>query len=111
MRDGARKFHTFTALATTDRLSIGNPTRPLVELSAGIDKCYHFRVQIIMGRWKRFGVVVVRYLTDHDLPHVHVFQDGKRILKFDIEDWKVMEGKMTSNAQKALGGLRREGLL
>ncbi|MBZ5497649.1 MAG: DUF4160 domain-containing protein [Acidobacteriia bacterium] len=64
-----------------------------------------------MGRWKRFGVVVVRYLTDHDPPHVHVFQDGKRILKFDIESWLVMEGKMTSNARKALEALRRDGEL
>jgi len=50
-------------------------------------------------------------LTDHDPPHVHVFQDGKRILKFDIEGWQVMEGKMTTNARKALEGLRREGFL
>ncbi len=64
-----------------------------------------------MGRWKRFGLVVVRYLTDHDPPHVHVFKDGKRILKFDIESWQVMEGKMTSNARKALEELRREGVL
>ncbi len=66
---------------------------------------------MIMGRWKRFGVVVVRYLTDHDPPHVDVFQDGKQILKFDIRSWRVMEGKMTSNARKALEGFRREGLL
>ncbi len=64
-----------------------------------------------MGRWKRFGLVVVRYLTDHDPPHVHVFKDGKRILKFDIESWRMMEGKMTSNARKALEALRREGVL
>ncbi len=76
-----------------------------------MDKCYHFGAHVIMGRWKRFGVVVVRYLTDHDPPHVHVFQDGKRILKFDIQSWRVMEGKMTSNARKALEGLRREDLL
>ncbi len=40
-----------------------------------------------MVRWKRFGVIVVKYLTDHDPQHVHVFQDGVRILKFDIENW------------------------
>jgi len=46
---------------------------------------------------------------DHDPPHVHVFQDGKRILKFNIEDWTVMEGKITLKARKALELLRREG--
>jgi hypothetical protein len=62
-----------------------------------------------MGRWKRFGVVVVRYWTDHDPPHVHVFQDRKRVLKFNIDAWQVMEGNMTPNARRALEALRREG--
>ena len=38
-----------------------------------------------MGRWKRHGVIVVLYSTDHDPKHVHVFEDGKRLLKFDNE--------------------------
>jgi hypothetical protein len=64
-----------------------------------------------MVRWKRFGVIVVKYLTDHDPPHVHVFQDGVRILKFDIENWTVMEGELTSKARRALESLRKEGML
>ena len=64
-----------------------------------------------MGRWKRCGVIVVLYSTDHDPKHVHVFEDGKRLLKFNIEDWFVMEGKMTSRAKKALEMLREEGIL
>ena len=54
-----------------------------------------------MVRWKRFGVIVVKYLTDHDPQHVHVFQDGVRDLKFDIENWTVMEGEMTPKAREA----------
>ncbi|MGZ8487984.1 MAG: DUF4160 domain-containing protein [Candidatus Binatia bacterium] len=64
-----------------------------------------------MGRWRRHGVIVVLYSTDHDPRHVHVFEDGKRLVKFDIENWKVMEGKLTSRARKALAALRREGIL
>jgi hypothetical protein len=64
-----------------------------------------------MVRWKRFGVVVVRYLTDHDPQPVHVFQDGERILKFDIENWTVMEGILTPKARRALESLRKEGML
>jgi len=48
-------------------------------------------------------------LTDHDPQHVHV--DGVRILKFDIENWTVMEGKMTPKARRALESLRKEGML
>jgi len=46
-----------------------------------------------VGRWKRGGVIVVQFATDHDPRHVHVFEDGKRLLKFDIESWVVMEGR------------------
>jgi hypothetical protein len=64
-----------------------------------------------MGRWKRHGVIVVLYATDHDPRHVHVFEDGKRLLKFDIETWAIMEGNMTAKAKRALEALRREGIL
>jgi hypothetical protein len=64
-----------------------------------------------MGRWKRYGVIVVLFSTDHDPKHVHVFEDGKRLLKFDVENWTVMEGKLTSKARKALETLRQEGIL
>jgi len=64
-----------------------------------------------MGRWKRHGVMVVLYSTDHDPKHVHVFEDRKRLLKFNIEDWTVMEGTMTPKARKALETLRKEGMI
>jgi hypothetical protein len=54
---------------------------------------------------------VVRYSTDHDPKHVHVFEDGKRVLKFNIEAWTVMEGDLTPKAKKALAALRKEGEL
>lgn len=63
-----------------------------------------------MVRWKRFGVMIVRYSTDHDPRHVHIFQDGARILKFDIENWRIMEGVMTPKAKKALESLREDGV-
>lgn len=62
-----------------------------------------------MSRWKRFGVIVVLYAGDHDPRHVHVFEDGKRVLKFDIESWTVMQGKLTFRARRALESLRKEG--
>ena len=64
-----------------------------------------------MSRWKRYGVIVVLHSTDHASRHVHVFENGQRRLKFDIENWQVMEGKMTAKAKKALISLREEGVL
>ena len=63
-----------------------------------------------MSRWKRAGVIVVLYSTDHDPRHVHVFEDGKRLLKFNLELWTVMEGTLTAKARKALDTLREEGV-
>ncbi len=63
-----------------------------------------------MGRWKRAGVIVVLYSTDHDPRHVHVFEDGKRLVKFNLESWMVMEGRLTSKARRALEALRKEGV-
>ena len=63
-----------------------------------------------MGRWKRAGVIVVLYSTDHDPRHVHVFEDGKRLVKFNLESWMVMEGTLTSKARRALEALRKEGV-
>lgn len=63
-----------------------------------------------MSRWKRHGVIIVQYTMDHDPPHVHVFEDGKRVLKFNIKDWTVMEGKLTPKSKKALESLREEGV-
>ncbi len=62
-----------------------------------------------MGRWKIGGIIVVEYVYDHDPRHVHVFEDGKRVLKFNIEDWIVMEGQLTSKIRKALESLRKQG--
>lgn len=61
-----------------------------------------------MGRWKIAGLIIVEYAYDHDPRHVHVFEDGKRILKFNIQDWVVMEGTLSRKAKKALETLRKE---
>ena len=63
-----------------------------------------------MSRWKRAGVIVDWYAYDHDPRHVHVFEDGKGILKFNIDEWVVMEGAMTPKARRALESLREEGV-
>lgn len=63
-----------------------------------------------MGRWKRLGIIVVQYANDHDPPHVHLFEDRKRLLKFNIAAWRVIEGRLTSKARQALEALRKEGV-
>jgi hypothetical protein len=61
-----------------------------------------------MGRWKLFGVRIVYFQYDHDPRYVHVYEDGKKEVRFNVESWEVMEGKLSSNARKALETLKEE---
>ena len=54
-------------------------------------------------------MIIVQYASDHVPRHVHVYEDGKRLLKFDLESWTVIEGRMTPRARRALDLLRGEG--
>ena len=64
-----------------------------------------------MSFWKRLGIVIAQYKTDHEPQHVHIFEDGKRAVTFNIDEWKVIKGKLTPKARKALEVLRKEGTL
>ena len=40
----------------------------------------------------------------------NIFADGQEIVKFDIGQWVVIHGKLTSKMRKALESLRHEGV-
>jgi hypothetical protein len=52
---------------------------------------------------------VVQYAFDHEPKHVHVYEDGKRPARFDIESWTVMDGSLSPRARQAIETLREEG--
>lgn len=64
-----------------------------------------------MGRWKRRGLIIVQFKYDHYPPHVHIFKNKKLVLKFDIKNWKVMDGRVFKKALLALEDLIKEGVL
>lgn len=61
-----------------------------------------------MTKWKRKGLIVIKHRYDHKPEHVHVFQDGKSLLKFDTQKWQVLSGQLTPQARKVLEELREE---
>ncbi len=64
--------------------------------------------------WERSDVETTSFSLwkgDHDPRHVHVFRDGKLILKWDLENEKVMRGHPTKRVLKLIRDLRAEGLL
>jgi hypothetical protein len=54
---------------------------------------------------------LVAWIGDHSPRHVHVYRDGKLIVKWDLENWQPMQGQTTARIAKILKELVEEGLL
>jgi hypothetical protein len=64
-----------------------------------------------MGKIRRGGYVLVTWKGDHPPRHVHVYRNGKLIVKWDLENRKPMKGQATRRVRKLLEELEAEGLL
>lgn len=64
-----------------------------------------------MGKIRRRNYVFVTCVGDHGPRHVHVYKDGQFVLKWDLENAKVMKGKATPSLIKLIKQLQSEGQL
>lgn len=64
-----------------------------------------------MGKFRRGNYVFLTWQGDHSPQHVHVYSDGKLVVKWDLEHEKVMRGKPTKRVLSLIRELQREGLL
>lgn len=64
-----------------------------------------------MGKIRRGGFVFRFRKTDHAPRHVHVYRDGKLIVKWNLEDRISMKGRPPSRVVELIESLQREGLL
>ncbi len=62
-----------------------------------------------MGKTRRGGFVFFSWKGDHSPKHVHVYKDGKLIVKWDIENQKAMKGKPTQRILELIRELQTEG--
>jgi hypothetical protein len=61
---------------------------------------------------RRGGYTFIRWVGDHDPPHVHVFRDGKLVTKWNLADWKPMDGgAVPRRVRKLLDELREQKVL
>jgi hypothetical protein len=60
---------------------------------------------------RRGGYVFVTWIGDHTPRHVHVYRDGKFIVKWDLENEIVMQGIMIARILRLIRNLQKEGLL
>jgi len=64
-----------------------------------------------LGKERRGGYVFVSWIGDHSPRHVHVYRNGRLVLKWDLDRRKVMKGRVTRRLVKLIDDLEREQLL
>ena len=64
-----------------------------------------------MGKIKRGGFVFLTWAGDHEPRHVHVYRDGKLVVKWDLENQLPMKGKASKRVLKCIAELEEEGRL
>jgi len=55
--------------------------------------------------------VFVFWEGDHTPRHVHVYREGKLVVKWDLENYKPMKGTATRQILRYINELRNEGKL
>ncbi|OGH62879.1 MAG: hypothetical protein A3G34_16760 [Candidatus Lindowbacteria bacterium RIFCSPLOWO2_12_FULL_62_27] len=63
-----------------------------------------------MGKIRRGNYIFVSWVGDHG-HHVHVYRDGKLVLKWDLDENRAIKGRITGKLRKLINQLRKEGLL
>jgi hypothetical protein len=64
-----------------------------------------------MGKLRRGGYIFVSWKSDHPPRHVHVYRDGKLVVKWDLDNKLSMKGKASRRVLELIAELEAEGLL
>ena len=64
-----------------------------------------------MGKTRRGNYIFVTWKGDHSPRHVHVYSDGKLVLKWNLEDRVPMKGRPTARVLEIIAELELEGIL
>jgi hypothetical protein len=64
-----------------------------------------------VGKVRRGGFVFLSWKGDHGPRHVHVYRDGRLVVKWDLDNATAMDGKATRRVLELIVELQTEGLL
>ena len=64
-----------------------------------------------MSKVRRRGYVFLPWKGDHSPRHVHVYRDGKLVVKWDLENWQPMKDRATARVLRLIRELEDEGAL
>ena len=61
-----------------------------------------------MPKVRRGGYIFLAWIGDHSPRHVHVYRDGKLVVKWDLDNWQAMKGRASARVERLLGELVEE---
>jgi len=64
-----------------------------------------------MGKIRRGGYIFNTWIGDRSPYHVHVYKDGKLVVKWDLENDEAMKGEASRRVRNLIQQLRDEGEL
>ena len=64
-----------------------------------------------MARIRRGGYMFLTWIGDHTPRHVHVYRDGKLVVKWDLDNRMPMVGEANRRILSLIDELESEGLL
>jgi hypothetical protein len=64
-----------------------------------------------VGKIRRGGYVFISWKSDHPPRHVHVYREGKLIVKWDLDNGRAMRGSASRDLVDLIRLLRSEGRL
>lgn len=64
-----------------------------------------------MSKIRRGGYIFLTWKGDHPPRHVHVYRDGKLVVKWDLDNKMPMKGEASRRVVDLINELESEGLL
>lgn len=64
-----------------------------------------------MGRFRRNNLIFITWIGDHGPRHVHVFDTNGLIVKWDLENDRLLEGAASARVLRCIRELQAEGKL
>ena len=64
-----------------------------------------------VGKIRRGGFVFVTWESDHAPRHVHVYRDGRLVVKWDLDGKQPMKGRANRRVLEIIAELEAEGEL
>ena len=64
-----------------------------------------------MGKVRRGNYVFMTWKGDHSPQHVHVYRDGKLVVKWNLDDRVPMRGRPTRRVLQLIAELEEDGLI